>query len=76
MNQIIEKHGPEMTIIAGLGVLYYLKHTKPKFSDTNFIMYAGAMIFAYYLYKNQVSIDTSETLTTTAPTVSGLPPFK
>lgn len=76
MTPILEKHGPEIVIIIGLGILYYLKHTKPKFSDTNFLMYAGAMIFAYYLYKNQVSVDSSETLTTTSPPISGLPPFK
>ena len=62
--------------VVGLGVLYYLKHSKPKFSDTNFLMYAGAMIFIYYLYKNQVSKDTSESLTSNPVTVSGLPPFK
>lgn len=73
---IVQKHVAEILIVVGLGVLYYLKHSKPKFSDTNFLMYAGAMIFIYYLYKNQVSKDTSESLTSNPVTVSGLPPFK
>jgi len=81
MNEIqgmLKKNVAEIFIVLGLAILYYLKHTKPKFSDTNFIMYAGAMIFSYYLYKNQVTEDLASNIAAQKPTVtaSGLPPFK
>lgn len=75
--QLAQDNKAELLIIAGLCALYYVKHTQPRFTDTNFIMYAGGIIFLYYLYKNQQNKEVKELASGSPSTLgSGLPPFK
>lgn len=53
MDERIKKYGPEIILMFALVILYYMKRSHQDFSDTNFMLYGGALCGAYFYHKNK-----------------------